>query len=116
MEAEGQPDEERDHYQMHGAGDEEGAGYAEFFWDGVEAGGLVEFNVLAGVENVEAADPERYGGAEDQHARGERASDGDPCGGGRDAESETEDEVGPGGETFCEGIEKKDSERDGGKF
>ena len=82
----------------------------------MEAGGFVEFDVLAGVENVESADPERDGGAEDQHARVERATNGDPCGGGRDAESEAEDKVGRGGESFCEGIEEQDGERDGGEF
>src|SRR5271156_2579258 len=101
---------------MHGARDEEGTGYAEFFWDGVEAGGSVEFDVLAGIEHVESAYPESDGGAEDQHARVERATNGDPCGGRRDAESEAENEMGPGGETFCEGVEKQDGERDGRKF
>jgi len=48
-----------------------------------QAGLLVEIHVLAGVEHVKTADPERHGAAENQHAQIEMAGDGDPRGSGR---------------------------------
>jgi len=115
-EAPGEPSEEQDHHDVHDARDAESAGHSEAFGDGVEAGLLVEFDVLAGVEDVEASDPERDGGTEDEHARVERAADGDPCGGGRDAEAESEDDVRPGGEALGVGIKEEDGDGDGGEF
>src|SRR3984957_3095409 len=67
----GESDEQCNHRQMHHARDLEGAGDAEFFRDRVQAGDAVEIDVLAGVEDVEATDPERDRCAENQHAGGE---------------------------------------------
>src|SRR5467141_2658038 len=73
-----QPGQQRDHYDVHGAGNGKRPGDAETFWHGKKSRRLVVLDVLAGVEHVEAADPERYSRAENQHARIERASDGNP--------------------------------------
>jgi hypothetical protein len=67
---------------------------------GCEAGGAVVLEVLAGVEDVEAADPEGDGGGEHDDARVERAADGDPGGGGGEAERQAEAQVRPAGEAL----------------
>ena len=54
---------------MHEARNQQCARDAETLGDGVEPGLAVEVHVLAGVKDVEAANPERDRGAEDQHAR-----------------------------------------------
>src|ERR1700730_7394341 len=99
--------EQDDYADVHDAGDQESVGDAEALGNGKEAGAAIVIDVLAGVENIEAADPEGYGGAEKKHTGIEAAGDGDPRGRGRNAESEAEDEVGPTGEAFGEGIEKE---------
>ncbi len=78
---------------MEGAGDPESGGDADVAGDGVESDGAVEVEILAGVKDVEAGDPEGDGGGEKKDARIERAADGDPGGGGSDAESEAENEM-----------------------
>ena len=90
-------------------------GDAEVAGDGMKSGIVVELKILAGVENVEARDPERDSGGEKQDARVERAANGDPCGGGRYAESESEHEMRPAGEALCIGVEKYDGERNRGE-
>ena len=67
---------------MEGAGDPEGAGDAEVARDGVESGVAVEVEILTGVEDVEAGNPEGDGGGKNKDAGVEGAADGDPGGGG----------------------------------
>ena len=92
---------------MHDASGEEGtvepmpAG-----WCGVWLRGRVQNP--GSIEDVEAADPERDGGGEDEHAGVERAAHGDPGGGGSDAEGEAENEVRPAGEALDVGVEEQD--------
>src|SRR5215470_3586857 len=95
---------------MHGAGDQQGSGDAEAFGNGEQAGAAIEVHVLTSVEDVEAADPEGDGGTKDQHAQIEMAGDGDPGGGGRDAERKAEKKMRPSSETLGEGIKKKNGE------
>src|SRR5215469_3848099 len=115
-EAPGEPSEEQDHHYVHDACDAESAGDSKTFGNGVQAGLLVEFNVLASVEDVETADPQSDGGAENQHARVETVAHGDPCGGGRNAEADSEDDVRPGGEALGVGIKEEDGEGDRREF
>src|ERR1700735_2351181 len=56
------------------------------------------------------------GGEENQQAPAERAANRDPSGGWRNAETEAENEVRPGGETLGIRIKKQNRERDGRKF
>ena len=77
----------------------------------IQAQRAVVVDVLAGVEHVEAADPQRDRGAKDQHAQIESAGDGDPRGGRRNAEREAEKKVRPVREALGEGIEKQNRER-----
>ncbi len=92
------------------------AGDAETLGHGKQAGRAVVFQVLAGVEHIEAADPQRHRGAQDQHARIERAGDGDPCGRRRHSQAETQHQVRPRREALGVGIEKQNGQRDGRKF
>lgn len=105
-EGEQECEEKNQHDEMKGARDPEGGTDSDVARDGVQAGGAVEFKVLAGVEDIEAGDPEGDGGGEEQDARVEGAADGDPCGGGCDAERETQHKMGETGETFGVGVEQ----------
>jgi len=78
MEAGRQPDQQRDHHDVHGAGDVQRGGYAETFWHGVESGSAIEIQVLAGVEDVEAGDPQRDGGAKGSACASRDGRNGDP--------------------------------------
>ena len=71
--------------------------------------------ILAGVEDVEAGDPEEHSGGEDEDARVERAADGDPCAGGGEAERESEEQMRPAGEALGVAIEEEHGEDDGGE-
>ena len=105
-------DEQKEHDQVKGARDPEGAGDADVAGDGMEAGVAVEIEILAGVEDVEACDPEGDGGGEKKDAKVERAANGDPCGGGCDAEGESENEMRPASEAFGVGVKEQNGERD----
>src|ERR1022692_3525782 len=85
---------------MEGARDPESGGDADVAGDGVESGGAVELEILAGVEDIESGDPEGNGGGEQKDARVEGAAHGDPCSGRSDAESEAETEMGQKGEAI----------------
>lgn len=108
-----EPEEQNEHGKMHGAGGPEGGRDADGLGQGVETGGAVVFAVLAGVEDVESAGPEGDGGGEHKDAGVERAADGDPGGGGSQAEGESEAEVGPAGEAFEVAVAKEDGEDEG---
>ncbi len=110
-----QGDQQQQHDQVEGAGDPEGAADADVAWDGVESGVAVEVEILAGVDNVEAGDPEGDGGGKKKDARVEGAANGDPGGGGRYAESESEHEVRPAREAFGVGVEEQHGKGDGGE-
>jgi len=105
--------EQKEHDQVKGAGDPEGAGNADVAGDGMKAGVAVEIEILAGVENVEACDPEGDGGGEKKDARVEGAANGDPCSGGSDAEGKSENEMRPASESLGIGVEQQNRERDG---
>jgi len=65
------------------------------------------------VEDIEAAHPKRHGTAKNQHPQIEITGDGNPSGCGRNAQRKAKKKMRPVGETFGEGIEEKDEERDG---
>jgi hypothetical protein len=98
-----------------GTGDPESAGDADVAGDGVESGVAVELEILAGVEDVEAGDPEGDGGGEQKDARVEGAANGDPGSGRRYAESESEHEVRPAREALGVGIEEQDGKSNRGE-
>ncbi len=98
---------------MEEAGNPESATDAEMAGDGVESGVAVELKILAGVEDVEARDPEGDGGGEKEDARVEGAANRDPGGGGGDTERETEHQVRPAREAFRVRIKEHDCECDG---
>src|SRR2546427_5014882 len=77
-EACGKPGEQRNDQDVHDARDPEGSGDAETLRNRVETCAAVELHILAGIEHIETADPECYGGAEKQHARVEAARDRGP--------------------------------------
>lgn len=101
-----QHDEKDQHDEMEGACDPKSGADADVARDGVKAGVTVEFEILTGIEDIEAGDPEGDGGGEEQDAWVEGAADGDPCGGWCDAERETQYKMGETGETFGVGIEQ----------
>ena len=76
----------------------------------MQAGLAVEFVVLAGVENVEAAHPKCNGCSQKQDARIERAADGDPGRGRGDAQRESQNQMGPARESLGVGVEQDDGQ------
>src|SRR5215467_13961634 len=75
--------------------------------------GRVEVVILAGVNDIESGRPKSYGGGEPQDARIERAAHGNPSGGRRDAQAETQHNVRKGSEALGEGVKEncRQSER-----
>src|ERR1700683_1077900 len=79
----GEPDEETQDGEVHGASGPEGCRDADGLGQAVKASGAVVFDVLTGIKNVKAADPQSDGGGEHEDAGVERAADGNPgCRGG----------------------------------
>ena len=105
-----QGDQQEQHEEMEGASDPESALNAGVARDGVESRVSVELEILASVEDVEASDPKGYGGGKDEDARVEGTANGDPGGGGRYAERESEHEVRPAREALGVGIKKQDGQ------
>src|SRR6266581_786975 len=105
-EACGKPREQRNDQDMHNACDPERSGDAETLRNRVETRAAVELHVLAGVQHVEATDPECHSGAENQHSRVEAAGDRDPRRCRRNAQARTKDEMRPRRETFGVRVEK----------
>src|SRR5258708_19077350 len=95
---------------MHRSRYQQRPGNPEFLRDGKKRRAPIVLNVLASVEHVKPADPQRYRRAKNQHARIEAARDGDPCGGGRDTQSKSEKKMRPVGEALVERIEKKNGD------
>ncbi len=116
LKTERQPSQQSDHHDVHGARDHKRPSDAEFFRNGIQPGSLVEVHVLASVEHIEAADPERDRGAKDQHAPVERAANRDPRSRWRNAEAKAENEVRPGSESLGVRIKKQNRQRNGRKF
>jgi len=77
----------------------------------MESGVAVELEILAGVENVEAGNPEGDGGGEQEDARIEGTANRDPGRGRSDTQGETEDDVRPAREALGVGVEKENGER-----
>jgi len=100
-------DQQEQHDGVEGTCDPESAANAGVARDGMEAGVAVEVVVLAGIEDIEAGDPEGDGCGEKQNARAEGAANGDPSGGGRDAESKTEHEMRPASKALGIGVEEQ---------
>src|SRR6266404_847421 len=67
--------------------------------------------ILASVDHVEAADPERYRGGEQQDPRIERTTNRDPRGRRSNTESEAEKEMRPARESLAVGIKKDHRQR-----
>src|SRR5216683_1077725 len=72
-------------------------GDAEFLRHGKKPRAPVVLNILACIEHVEAADPQRDRRAENQHARIKPAGDGDPCRSRRDDQRKSKKEMRPVG-------------------
>src|SRR6266849_7973624 len=109
-ETECQPPEQTNHTDVHRARDQQRPGNPEFLRHREKSRALIVLNILARVEHVESADPQRNRRAKNEHARVEAARDRDPCGGGRDAQRKSEKEMRPVGEALRKGIEKKNSD------
>src|ERR1700720_651573 len=87
-------------------GDTEIAGY------GMQASPLIEFEILAGVEHVEASAPESNSRSQQQYSRIERAAHGNPGRRGGDPHGEPQDQMRPASETLGIGIEKNYGQRE----
>ena len=74
--------------------------HAESFRNAEQIHAPIEINILAGIDHVESANPQCDGGAENQHSRIERAGDGDPCRGGRNSQTKSENDVRPRSESL----------------
>src|SRR6266436_9540207 len=91
--AERQPTKKRYHSDMHSARDAQRFGNSEFFGHGEESRLLIVVNILACIEYVKPADPQRNRGAKNQHPRIEAARNGDPSGCGRNAQRKSEEKM-----------------------
>ena len=105
--AECQPSKKHDHTDVHHPRDQQRLGNSEFLGHGEKPRALIVLDILARVEHVKPADPQRNRRAKDEHARIEAAGDGDPSGGRRDAQRKSEKKMRPVGEPLGEGIEKQ---------
>src|SRR5258708_3289345 len=90
-----QPAEKGDHSYMHSARDEQRFGNPEFFGQREEPCAPVVINILAGIEHVKPADPQRNRGAKNQHPPIEPARNADPSGCGRKAERQSQQNIRP---------------------
>src|ERR1700733_11683719 len=68
--------------------------------NGVEPSLLVEFEILAGVEYIEACAPEGDSSSQQQDARIERAAHRDPCSRWRDSHGESQNQMRPASEAL----------------
>src|SRR5882672_8805698 len=84
----------------------------------MEAFGAVELEILAGVEDIRAGDPEHDGGAEEVREGGAGFvwRDREPGADGGGGERKPEHEVAEGGEALGEGVAEGDGEGEGGEF
>src|SRR4029077_13861239 len=105
--------EQSDYADVHRARDQKRICDSESFWHGKQSGMLIKIHILASVENIESAHPERDGSAQNQHAQIEIAGDGDPRSCGRNAQRESQKKMRPAGETLGVRIEKQNRQRDG---
>src|SRR6266852_3681755 len=106
-EAERQPAEKGDHSDMRSARDEQRLGNPEFFGHGEEPRASVVIDILACIEHVKPADPQRNRGAKNQHPRIEAARNGDPSGCGRNAQRKSQEKMRPACEALSERIKKQ---------
>src|SRR6267154_1341497 len=111
-----QPAEKGDHSYMHSARDEQRFGNPEFFGQREEPCAPVVINILACIEHVKPADPQRNRGAKNQHPRIERARNGDPSGCGRNAERKSQEKMRPACEALRERIKKQNGDGQGRKL
>src|SRR5258708_2314090 len=93
---------------MEEAADPQSVSNAAITRKGVQSTLLVEFNVLARIQDIKSCDPKRYCRGEQQDARIQRASHCNPCGGGSDSESEPQHQVRPARPAFCIRVKKHD--------
>ena len=78
----------------------------------MQAGLLIEVEILTGVEHIEAGAPESDRGSKQQDARIERAADGDPGSGRRDSHGEAQNQMRPASESLGVGVEQNYSQRE----
>ena len=81
--------------------------------DRLQPGGPIEVEILAGIENVEAADPRTNRRAEEPRlARGNPSTRGEPAADRRDSHREGQEQLGVGREPLGQGIPEHDRQRD----
>src|SRR4030088_3274117 len=111
-EARGQPPQQPPPSHVHGSRVQQRARNPESLWDREQARATVVINVLACVQHVKAANPQRDRRAKNQYAQIESASDGDPRGRRRDSQSKTKKQMRPVRKALSKGVEKKNRQRD----
>ena len=92
---------------MEGTSDPERGGNADVARDGVKSGVAIEFKILTRVEDIESGNPEGDGSGEQQDARIECTANGDPCGSGCNAQSETKNKMGKTCKALGIGVKKQ---------
>ena len=107
--------EKDQHDEMKSSRDPESGRDSDVAGDGVQFGVAVELEILAGVEDIEAGDPESNRRGEQQDAQVERTPNCDPCGGWGDAKSEAQNEMGQTREALGIGVEQQHGKCDGRK-
>ena len=105
----------RQHGAMQEPRNQQRAGYAQPSRQAEQAGFGIELVILAGVDDIEAGRPEGDGGGKPKNADIERSAHGDPGGGGRDPQGESQNQVRKGGEALGKRISEDDAQRDRGQ-
>src|SRR5229473_4968723 len=114
--ADRQPAEKRNHADVHPPCDQQRLGNTEFLGHGEKPRAPIVVNILARVEHVKRANPERNCRAKNEHARIEASRNGDPSGGRRNAQREAKEQVRPICEALGERIEKENGDRQRRQF
>src|SRR5215469_18741063 len=107
-----QSDQKRQHQQVEDTSHLQGATDPDVSRDRVQIRLAVEFVVLAGIENVEAANPERNSRSQQQNADIQCIANGNPSRRRGNPQRESQDKVRPARKTFGIRVKQKDSERD----
>jgi hypothetical protein len=107
-----QTDQKDQHDEMEDTRNPKRRADANVARNGMEIRVAIKFEILAGVEDVEAGHPESDGCGKQQDARIERTANRDPCGGWSNAQSDAEHQVRKSREALGIGIDQYDGESD----
>src|SRR5687767_14392535 len=74
--------------------------------------GAIEFCILTGIDQIKTCCPEKDCQTQQTGQPIQRAAYRNPCAGGSNPKSQTDEPVAQSSEPFCEGVKKDDAQRD----